>query len=228
MPPLTPPLTPLLRDRLRQFLAARGWPRALALRRVVAGVLVLLAVWFAIRPPPQARGEPTVPMLVAARDLAPGASLRPGDVRVVRAPESLRPAAALTAAGQANGRVLAGAASRGEPVTRTRLVGRENSLLATGDPDAVAVPVRLADPEVAALLAPGAHVDVVTVAPEGGSAGVLLAADATVVTVRADEPDGAVRAGGRPGRLVVIAVPRQSATRLASVSLGQPVAVTLR
>ncbi|MGH3761413.1 SAF domain-containing protein, partial [Actinophytocola sp.] len=92
------PLTPLLRDRLRQFRTARGWPRGLALRRVVAGVLVLLAVALAVRPPPQARGEPTVPMLVAARDLAPGASLRPADVRVVRAPESLRPPAALTAA----------------------------------------------------------------------------------------------------------------------------------
>ncbi len=167
-------------------------------------------------------------MLVAAHDLAPGASLRQADVRVVQAPESLCPPGALTAAEQATGRVLAGAASRGEPVTRTRLVGRENSRLATGDPDAVAVPVRLADPEVAALLMPGARIDVVTVPPEGGSQAVLLAADATVVTVRADEPAGTVQTGSQPGRLVVIAVPRESATRLASVSLGQPVAVTLR
>jgi pilus assembly protein CpaB len=221
-------LTPLRRDRLRQLFATRGWPRALALRRVVAGALVLSAVALAVRPPPQARGEPTVPMLVAARDLAPGSGLDPADVRVVRAPESLRPPAALTAVDQATGRVLAGAASRGEPVTRARLVGRENSRLATGDPDAVAVPVRLADPEVAALLTPGAHVDVVTSAPDGGSAAVLLAADATVVTVRADAPAGTVQTGTRPSRLVVIAVPREAATRLASVSLGQPVAVTLR
>lgn len=221
-------LTPLRRDRLRQLLTARGWPRALALRRVVAGVLVLLAAVLAIRPAPQARGEPTAPMLVAARDLAAGSLLRPSDLRVVRAPESLRPPEALAAAAQASGRVLAGVASRGEPVTRARLVGRENSRLATGDPDSVAVPVRLADPEVAALLTPGAHVDVVTVPPEGGSEAVLLAADATVVTVRADEPAGAAQPGVRPGRLVVIAVPRESAARLASVSLGQPVAVTLR
>ncbi len=222
------PLNPLLRDRLRQLAAARGWPRTLALRRVVAAVLVLLAVALAVRPPPRARGEPTVPMLVAARDLAPGSSLRPADLRVVRAPESLRPPAALTAADQATGRVLTGAASRGEPVTRTRLVGPENSRLTTGDPDAVAVPVRLADPEVATLLAPGARVDVVTVAPRGGAGAVVLAADVTVVTVRAAEQDDAVQAGTRPGRLVVIAVPRASAARLASVSLGQPVAVTLR
>jgi hypothetical protein len=148
-------LTPLRRDRLRQLLTARGWPRALARRRVVAGVLVLLAAVLAIRPPPQARGEPTAPMLVAARDLAAGSLLRPSDLRVVRAPESVRPPTALTAAEQASGRVLAGVASRGEPVTRARLVGRENSRLATGDPDSVAVPVRLADPEVAALLGGG-------------------------------------------------------------------------
>lgn len=220
-------LKPLLRDRLRQFPSARGWPRALTLRRVVAGILVLLAAVFAVRPPPQARGEPTAPMLVATRDLAPGSTLHSADVRLVRAPESLRPPTALTATEQVTGRVLAGAASRGEPVTRARLVGPENSHLATGDPDAVAVPVRLADPEVAALLTPGARVDVVTSAPEGGSGAVLLAADATVVTVRANERPDAVQPGAQPGRLVVIAVPRESATRLASVSLEQPVAVTL-
>ena len=59
----------------------------------------------------------------------------------------------------------------------------------------------------------------------GGAA--MLAADATVVTVRSDageHPAGA----GRPGRLVVVAMPRDTATRVAAVSLGQPVTVTLR
>ncbi|GAB3445706.1 SAF domain-containing protein [Actinophytocola sediminis] len=214
------PITPLTRDRLRQLFARRGFPRLLVLRRVAAALLVLLALALAIRPPPTAAGEQTVPMLVTARDLPPGASLRPDDVRVVPAPASLRPAAALTAPDQASGRVLAGAASRGEPITQVRLVGREHSRLATGDPATVAVPVRLADPEVAALLTPGARVDVVTVSPDDAVAGVVLAADATVVTVRA--------ATDQPGRLVVIAVPRDTATRLASVSLGQPVAITLR
>jgi pilus assembly protein CpaB len=214
------PITPLTRDRLRQLFTGRPWPRLLVARRVVAALLVVVAVALATRPPPQTSGEPTVPMLVAARDLVPGVSLRPADLRLVHAPASLRPATALTAADQATGQVLAGAASRGEPVTRTRLVGGENSRLSTGDPSAVAVPVRLADPEVAALLVPGARVDVVTVSPDSGDGGVVLAADATVVTVR-EQAD-------QPGRLVVIAVPRATATRLASVSLGQPVAITLR
>lgn len=214
------PITPLTRDRLRQLAARLGRPRLLVVRRVVAALLVLVALALAIRPPPRATGEPTVPLLVAARDLAPGSTLRAADVRIVRAPESLLPATALTAADQATGRVLAGAASRGEPLTGTRLVGRENSRLATGDPSAVAVPVRLADPEVAALLTPGARVDVVTVAPGDEVAGVVLAADAIVVTVR--------ETADQSGHLVVIAVPPDTATRLAAVSLGQPVAVTLR
>lgn len=210
-------LTPYVRDRVRRLFGRRGWPRLLALRRVTAFVLVLLAAVVALRAP-QARGTPTLPVLVAARDLAPGSSLGLVDVRVARAPSSLRPAAALTDAEQVVGRVLAGAASAGEPITRARLVGPENSRLTTGDPDAVAVPVRLADPAVAELLSPGARVDVVTVAADSLPESVVLAADATVVTVR----------GAADDRLVVIALPRESATRVASVSLGQPVAITLR
>jgi Flp pilus assembly protein CpaB len=210
-------LAPFVRDRVRRLFGRRGWPRLLALRRVTAAVLVLLAVVLAVRAP-QARGTPTVPVLVAARDLAPGSSLGVVDVRVARAPSSLRPAAALTDADQVVGRVLAGAASAGEPITRARLVGPENSRLSTGDPRAVAVPVRLADPAVAELLSPGARVDVVTVSADSLPGSVVLAADATVVTVRGDADD----------RLVVIALPREAATRVASVSLGQPVAITLR
>jgi pilus assembly protein CpaB len=210
-------LTPLLRDRIRQLLGSRGWPRTLALRRLTAGALVLLAAVLAVQP----RAPDGEPMLVAARDLAPGTSLGPSDVRVVSAPGRLRPASALRSPDEVAGRVLAGAATSGEPITAARLVGRENTRLATGSPDAVAVPVRLADAAVADLLSPGARVDVVTGGQHGG-AGVVLASDATVVTVRPD--------GGRAtaGRLVVVAMSRDTATRVASVSLGQPVTVTLR
>lgn len=207
-------LTPFLRDRLSSLLGGRGWPRTLALRRITAAALVLLAAAVALRAP-SARGQPTVPMLVASHDLAPGTSLTPGDVRLVAVPEGVRPPAAMGSAEQVAGRVLAGAATAGEPITPVRLVGPENTRLTTGRPDAVAVPVRLADPAVAGLLTPGARVDVVAADPHGA----LLAADATVVTVLAD---------AKPDRLVVIAMPRDTATKVASVSLGQEVTVTLR
>ncbi|MFL6140397.1 MAG: SAF domain-containing protein [Labedaea sp.] len=218
-------LTPVLSDRLRQLLTSRGWPRVLALRRLTAGALVLLAAVLALRPPP-AGGGPAGQLLVAARDLAPGVPLTAADVRVVVAPDALRPAAALTSPVEVTGRALAGPAGAGEAITGGRLLGPENTRLTTGGSGDVAVPVRLADPAVADLLAPGARVDVITVDPHGTS-GALLASNATIVAVPA-EPDRASGAAGASGRLVVIAMPPEPATRVASASLGQPVTVTLR
>ncbi|GAA3432368.1 hypothetical protein [Kutzneria kofuensis] len=111
--------------------------------------------------------------------------------------------------------MLTGAARAGEPITDVRLVGPENTLLATGNPDAVAVPVRLTDAAVADLLRPGSRVDVV-----GDPA--VLANDAVVVAVRPSEGASA------KGRLVVVALPRQAAAKVAAASLAQSVTVTLR
>jgi len=195
----------------------RGWPRWLAMRRLAALVLVLLAAVLAIRP--ARRGaDPTVPMLVAARDLPPGVTLRASDVTVARLPPSLRPASALTAPTQVTGRVLASATTAGEPLTRARLVGPENSRLSAGDADAAAVPFRLADPAVADLLTPGVRVDVVTVAPTSADP-MVLATNATVLTIRQADDNA---------NLVVIALPREEATQVAAAALNQPVTVTLR
>lgn len=198
-------------------LPLRGWPRRLAIRRVVAVLLVLAAAALALRP--QNRDADTVPMLVAARDLPPGTTLRASDVTVSHLAPSLRPAAALTDPAQTTGRVLAGATTAGEPLTAARLVGAENTHLTTGDRSAAAVPFRLADPAVAGLLTPGLRVDVVTVSETSDPE--VLAENAAVLTVRpADNTSD--------GRLVVLALPRAEATRVAAASLGQPVAVTLR
>jgi Flp pilus assembly protein CpaB len=195
----------------------RGWRRWLALRRITALVLVLLAAALAVRPSRRDAAS-TVPMLVAARDLPPGTTLRARDVKVSRLPAPLRPPAALTAPAQVTGRVLAGATTAGEPLTRARLVDPENSRLAAGDPTAAAVPFRLADPAVADLLTPGVHVDVVTISASD-AAPIVLAADAAVLTVRRAAENSS---------LVVIALPREEATQVAAAALNQPVAVTLR
>ncbi|GLZ41775.1 Flp pilus assembly protein CpaB [Actinokineospora sp. NBRC 105648] len=202
-------------SRLRALLPPL--PRAITLRRIVAAALVVPAAAIALRPPP---ADDSVPLLVAARALAPGVALTAADVRVVRAPPDLRPPSAIANPDEIPGRVPAAAIDPGEPITGVRLVGREN-IAATMGEDAAAVPVRLADPGVAGLLRPGARVDVITSDPDSGRP-IVLARDAAVVTVRPPE-DG----GGR-GSLVVIALMRDSATQVASVSLGQQVAVTLR
>ncbi|MER5262231.1 SAF domain-containing protein [Actinosynnema sp. NPDC002837] len=139
----------------------------LHLRRILAGLLALVAVGVAVLP-----DGSTVDVLVAARDLAPGVPLGAEDVRVVAVPPSLSPAGALSP-GDVLGRSLVSAARSGEPLTDARLT--------TADPGVSSVAVRLADAGVVGLLRPGSRVDVV--GPESD----VLATDASVVAVREGE-----------------------------------------
>lgn len=200
--------------RLRRLLTTSSWARTILFRRTAAALLAVLAVALAAATVLHGR-ENTVPVLVAARDVPAGATLTGDDVRIRDLPTAYAPAGALHEPGAAVGRILTGSARAGEPITDVRVVGRESTLLATGSPDAVAVPVRLTDAAVADLLRPGSHVDVV-----GDPA--VLAADAVVVTVRPSEGVSA------KGRLVVVALPRPVAAKVAAASLAQPVTVTLR
>jgi Flp pilus assembly protein CpaB len=157
-------------------------------------------------------------VVVAAHDLAPGTALSASDIRVAQAPASLIPGSALRDSASATGRTLTGAAGAGEPITEARLVGARNTVLTARDPAAVVVPVRLADPSVADLVGPGSHVDVVALDPQG-TVGTVLATDAVVVTVRRQED--------KPG-LVLLALPEDTATRVAATTLAREVTITLR
>jgi pilus assembly protein CpaB len=217
-------LAPLLRDRLATGLRGGGWSRPVVLRRALAAVLVLLAAALALRPQP---GTATV--LVAARDLTPGSTLAAADVRPQPVPAALVPEGAITQLSDVDGRVLAGAARRGEPITDVRLLGVELARLSAPDDDFATVPVRLSDPDIASLLGPGSTVDVVSVGERGAEA-TVLAERATVLTVL----DGAAPGGfgqvghGERGRLVVVVLPRRAATQVAAASLSQSLTVTLR
>lgn len=213
-------IAPRLHERLRDALRSPGRRRAAVIRRTAAGVLVVLALVLALAP---AEGDATGAVLVAARDLASGAALTEADVAVASWPVELIPAGALRGPGEAGGRVLAGAARAGEPLTDVRLAGTAPSGR-TGDPRAAAVPVRLADPDVAGLLVPGSRVDVITPGPAADRP-VVLAADAAVVTVVAAE-SGAL--GQARGRLVLVTLPRADAARVAAAALADQVTVTLR
>lgn len=225
-----------LSDLVRQFrarthrrrhprLGGRG-PSGVFLRRVVAAALFVLAALLALQPD-RGPGERSSPMLVAARDLDAGATVRAADVRVVHAPHSIIPAGAFTEPRSAVDAVLAGAARAGEPLTDTRFVGAPDARPA-GDRDAAAVPIRLADAAIADLLRPGTKVDVVTAGDASGGLR-ILAREATVATVTtATSGPGATPADNARGRLVVLTLPSETATRVAAVSLSQPVTVTLR
>lgn len=217
-------LAPLWRERVATGLRGRGWSRAIALRRMVATLLVLLAAVLTLRPAPG-----TVSVLVATHDLAPGKALVRDDVRVRQFPAGSVPDGAVTEPGDVIGRVLASAARSGEPITDVRLTGHELVALqaaADGVADAVTVPVRLADPDIAALLPPGAKVDVVS-AGERDAEPTVLAERATVVTVL-DEHANTLGGRAQQGRLVLVLLPRSAATRVAAASLAQPLTITLR
>src|SRR5688572_14113711 len=83
-----------------------GWRRVVLLRRIAAGVLVCTALVLALVPP---RPVATVPVLVAAVDVAAGAPLRATDLLVRDWPAELVPTGALSAPPGAEGRSLVGA-----------------------------------------------------------------------------------------------------------------------
>jgi len=207
-------------DRLLSLANGLGWRRVVLARRVAAGLLVFGALVLAIRAPDAAVG--TAPVVVAAHELPSGSAVRAGDAQVRRWPAELVPAGALRGLDEVEGRVLAGAASLGEPLTSVRFAGPELARRATGSRDAASVPIRLADADIAGLLSPGRLVDVVTLGQRADQP-TVLASGAVVLTVLPMEPKTAGR-----GRLVLVAVPRAAASKLAAATLSQEVTVTLR
>jgi hypothetical protein len=178
-----------LADRLRPVRRA-----VLRRRRLIAALLTAVAVAAGVQavagPAP-----PTVPVLVAARDLPAGAELAAADLETVRfAPGSAPAGVARDPVGQ----VLAAPLRRGEAVTDVRLVGPE---LTEGQPGLVGVPVRLPDPGMVALLDVGDRIDLVATDPQAGGASVV-AADVPVLAIPA--ADDQAGASGLPGRLVVV------------------------
>jgi pilus assembly protein CpaB len=192
-----------------------------ALRRLAAGLLLVLAAVLAVAgvASPSVAG---VPVVVARRDLVPGAAVGPDDVGVVPRPPAVVPVGALRETGDVVGRRPVGPVRAGEVLTDVRLVGPDAARLAVGAVDAAGVPLRLADPAVAALVRPGALVDVVGGAGVGGGDGVVLATGARVLTVLPGEE----RTASAP--LVLVALPGPEAARVAAATVGQEVTLTLR
>ncbi|NPC97379.1 SAF domain-containing protein [Nocardioides sp. zg-DK7169] len=175
--------------------AARAVRRAvLARRRLLAALLAAVAVAAGLQAGAAAPPE-REPVLVAARDLPSGAALVAGDLVEVGFAPGTAPAGL---AEEPVGRVLASPLRAGEAVTDVRLVG---PALTQAHPGTVAVPVRLPDAGMVALLRVGDVVDLVAADPQGGEPAVV-AHSVPVLAV----PDHAADAGaqGLGGRLVVV------------------------
>jgi Flp pilus assembly protein CpaB len=183
-------------------------------------MLVGLAVVLALTPGRQSSVDDAV--VVAARDLAPGTVLEAGEVTLQGLPAQAVPGGAARTPAVVLGRTLAAPVRRGEPLTDVRMTGSDLVRAVSTSPDAVSVPLRLADPGVAALLHPGVAVDVVTVGARQDEP-VVLARGARVLAVLA----GGNRTGERDSKLVLIALDPIAATRVAAASISQTLTVTV-
>jgi len=204
--------------RHRRLLAA-----GLSAGAVAAGLSAVLP-----EPPPAER------VLVAARDLSGGRTLRPGDVTQVALPEAAVPDGALRVGAETSGRLLAAPVRRGEPLTDVRLAG---PALVSGYTEAgeelVATPVRIADAGAVALVRPGDVVDVLAAAVQAvdaDSAGAaVVAAGVRVLTVPRSALDGL---GAAPalgdGALVVLGTTPSAALVLARAAVTSRLSLTVR
>jgi pilus assembly protein CpaB len=187
-------------------------------RRAAAALLAGVAAFIMVRAasPPAAE---TVPVVVATADLAGGAGLQAGDVRVVRMPPPLAPAGSFASLAAVVGRTLAGPVRTGEPLTDRRLLGRP--LLAAYGSGVVAAPVPLQDADVAALLHAGDVIDVYAATSTDEPAR-LLASAVPILAL----PQPTVDTEGGP--LVVLAVTPSQAASMAAASAVAPLSITLR
>lgn len=211
-------MAPLLRERCDALIRGSGFGRTLVLRRAAAAVLVGLAAALALIPGQASSADNVV---VAARDLTPGTVLGASELTLRALPAHVVPDGAARTTSAVLGRTLAAPVRRGEPLTDVRLTGSELTRTVTANPDTMSVPLRLVDPGIAALLHPGAVVDVVTVGERREP--VVLARGARVLAVL----EASTRTGERDGRLVLVALDPVAAARVAAASLSQTLTVTV-
>lgn len=98
-------------------------------RRIAAGGLVLLAGAAALRPDPDGNQAQVV---VAARDLSPGAALTADDIRLENRSALTIPDGSQSDVHTVVGSTLAGPTRRGEVLTDVRLLGRRLAESAAG------------------------------------------------------------------------------------------------
>jgi len=194
--------------------------RMLIAALLTAGALVLAVAAPAL--PTQAGRQAESEVLVAGHDLAAGLTISSADLRSALRTTSQLPDGALTAEGDALGRVVSSSVRRGEIITDHRVLGPGLSAgLGTG---MVASPVRLVDLEVTALLRPGDQVDILA-ASDGASIASVIAAHVLVLAVPlASSEDGTV---AQPLGLVVVAVDQETAGRLAAAAASSTLTATL-
>lgn len=155
---------------------------------------------------------PTVAVTVAARDLPAGIRLDDNHLETRHYPADAVPDGL---AERPYGHVLASPLTRGEPLTGVRLVG---PALAHAQPGEQALPLRLPDTGVAALLRPGDEVDLLATDPGTGRTR-LAASGVRILAV--PEVDSTGSEHGVEGALVVVSLSPDEVPTVTGVSLAE-------
>jgi pilus assembly protein CpaB len=163
----------------------------------------------AVAPAPQE----TVEVWTARRDLSSGTVLQRTDLAPSAYSPDTVPDGTVDDPGRVVGRTLAAPMSRGEVLTETRTVA---SGLLRGYPGATAVPLRVTDAAVVDLMKVGDRVSFVVADPDGRRSPTLLLRDVPVVAIPGEDEGGP--GNGTPGRLVVAAVPTETASEVAATA----------
>lgn len=222
-------------------LTTPGYKRSVLLRRIIAGLLLVAAAASSMTE--RVHKDPEV--VVFTRDVSPGEVLTAGDLALRPLPEGFAPGSAVRSLPDAEDQVVASAASAGEVVTATRLLGPDlvSSLVAARANDGAAdpgrytlVPVKLAEPDIIPMLHHGDEVSVVTVADapadpnyvpartiaEGGT---VVIAGTPISDGGTDSPTAAHVSDGDAGILLLLR--NEDAPTVAAASLTSPLAVIL-
>jgi Flp pilus assembly protein CpaB len=200
------------------------WTRTVLARRVAAAGLVVLAGLAALRSNPD--GD-CAEVVVAARDLRPGAALTLDDVHLETRLAATVPDGSQEDLSAVVGSTLAGPTRRGEVLTDVRLLGTRLAE-STAGPGARIVPLHLADSALIDLVRVGDVVDVLAAPatepqPTGQPLSRVVATDAVVVLVSARQKAQAADSD----RVVLVALPARVANTVAGSALGQAVTLTL-
>lgn len=205
--------------RRRRFL--RDLRRAVSWHRrklaVVAAVAAVLSAVSAAAP----AGPPTLRVVRAAAELPSGALVGAQDVSLAEVAEDALPRGALVDPALVIGHRVLGPVAEGQVLTRVHLLAGQVGVAAGH----VVSPLRIADPEVATLLHPGAAIDVIAADPEGAAA-TVVAKEVKVLAIPPPQSELA-NSTATEGALVLVEVDDKTATLLAQAAATTRISLVL-
>lgn len=188
-------------------------------RRTFAALLAAIAVLAGLNAL-TSRGADGIPVVVAARTIAGGATVTASDLAVARLPADLVPDGAFIDPAQIIGRTVVVEIRSRSVLAPPELLGAEGQVTA-GE---VALPVRFGESATVSLLRVGSRIDVL--GPSRGSDYGVVAANVRVVAIPSSGDNGVL--GGSQTPLVLLEVSSAQASGIAASAAVSALSFALR